>query len=99
MNSSINSHILLQIKDAIFCTAGNQTQQFFLFWSRVDGSAKDRSDYDIGCIWDTQLDPIIHGNLEDAFDSIPALIDFTDFTQVDNDFKDIAMKNIIWLKK
>jgi hypothetical protein len=35
--------------------------------------------------------------IEDDFENIPALIDFTDFSNVSQEFKELSMKNIIEL--
>ena len=72
---------------------------FFLFWSRVTGDCKEKSDYDIWVIGDTKLDSMKKMNIEEEFENIPALIDLIDFSQVNEDFKSIAMKDIIWLNK
>jgi hypothetical protein len=36
--------------------------------------------------------------IEEEFENIPALIDFIDFSEVNENFAKIAKKNIFWLK-
>ena len=53
----------------------------------------------IWVIWDKKLNIITKVDIEEAFENIPALIDFIDFSQVSEEFKTEAMKKIIWLNK
>lgn len=99
MTHNIDRKIFIKIKSIIFTNIENNSHDFFLFWSRVQGTASIKSDYDIWFIWETKLDPLIQANIEEAFEKIPALIDLIDFSKVSNDFKKEAMKNIIWLNK
>jgi len=99
MNKTIDKKILIKFKNIIFKFANTSKYDFFLFWSRVDWTAKEKSNYDIWVTWKEKLDSITKLNIDDAFDNIPVLIDFIDFTQVEKKFKTIAMKNIIWLSK
>jgi len=91
--------IILKIKRVIFENAWNIDYKFFLFGSRVNWTAKKRSDYDIWVIWEKKLDPLIRMKIEEWFENIPALIDFIDFSEVSESFSKIAKKNILWLKK
>ena len=97
MNKCIDREIIIRIKTILFKLDILKEYKFFLFGSRVDGTCKEKSDYDIWVIWEKKLDPEIKLFLEEEFENIPALIDFIDFTEVDENFKKIAMKNILWL--
>lgn len=72
---------------------------FFLYGSRAKGDFFFRSDYDIWILWKEKISNKIKFEIEDEFENIPALIDFTDFANVSPEFKENAMKNIIWLNK
>ncbi|MDQ7009092.1 MAG: nucleotidyltransferase domain-containing protein [Candidatus Gracilibacteria bacterium] len=101
MNKSIESYIFIKIKSIIFKNIKNLPYKFFLFGSRVKGDAKKRSDYDIGFISENgkKINSLILSDIQDGFDNIPAIIDLIDFSEVSEDFKKNAMKNIIWLNK
>jgi len=97
--NNIEKRIILKIKNIIFKNIKNNSHYFFLFGSRVDWTAKERSDYDIWFIWKKKLDTLIKSNIDDEFEKIPALIDLVDFSTVSDGFKKVAMKDIIWLNK
>ena len=92
---------VIKIKRIIFKYIKELDFNFFIFGSRVDWTYTDRSDYDIwytSPTWE-QLNSIILSDIEDEFDNIPILIDLINFDRVTDDFKKIAMKNVIWLNK
>ena len=91
--------IILKIKRVIFENAWHIDYKFFLFGSRANNTAKEKSDYDIWVIWEKKIPPLIRMKIEEWFEDIPALIDFIDFSEVSETFSKIAKKNIIWLKK
>jgi predicted nucleotidyltransferase len=101
MNDKIDTQIIIKIKSVIFKNIKQLKYKFFLFWSRVDWTAKERSDYDIWFISENniKLNPLILSNIQDNFNNIPAIIDLIDFSNVSEEFKNKAMKNIIWLNK
>jgi len=102
MNDTIDKSIIIRIKNILFRLEDLEKYRFFLFGSRVDWTAKEKSDYDIWviCRDETQkIDSLIKLELEEKFESIPALIDFVDFSEVNEKFKKNAMKNILWLNK
>jgi len=69
----------------------------FLFGSRAVGNAKPKSDIDIG-IWGNQRLPAVEKlTLEEELSEsiVPYKIDIVDFTQVDEDFKKMALEKII----
>ena len=99
MNKCIEKNIIIKIKTVIFKNVKTDKYKFFLYWSRANWTCRKRSDYDIWVIWDKKLDIITKVDIEEAFENIPALIDFTDFSQVSEEFKTEAMKKIIWLNK
>ncbi|MDQ7009971.1 MAG: nucleotidyltransferase domain-containing protein [Candidatus Gracilibacteria bacterium] len=98
-NKCIDRDIIIMIKTILFKLNILSEYRFFLFGSRVDGTCREKSDYDIGVIGKNKLDSEIKLDLEEEFENIPVLIDFIDFTQVDENFKKIAMKNVLWLTK
>jgi hypothetical protein len=93
--------IFIKIKSVIFKNIKDLPYKFFLFWSRVNWIAKEKSDYDIWFISDNwkNISPLILSDIQDWFDNIPALIDLIDFSEVSENFKKEAMKEIIWINK
>jgi len=91
--------ILKQINNVLGKYLDTKKYKFFLYWSRAKWDFFFRSDYDIWVLWKQKLKDSIKYQIEEDFENIPALIDFTDFSNVSEDFKKIAMKNIIWLNK
>lgn len=72
---------------------------FFLYGSRAKWDFFFRSDYDIWILWKEKISNKTKFKIEEEFENIPALIDFTDFANVSKEFKENAMKNVIWLNK
>jgi len=102
MNDTIDKSIIIRIKNILFRLEDLEKYRFFLFGSRADWTAKEKSDYDIWVICrkeNEKIDSLTKLELEEKFESIPALIDFVDFSEVNEKFKKIAMKNVIWLNK
>lgn len=95
MKTNIDKKILIKIKTSIFTHIKNNDFKFFLFGSRVEGTASEKSDYDIWFLGEKKLDPLVKENIKSDFDSIPAIIDLVDFSEVSEVFKKEALKNIL----
>ena len=95
----MNNEILQEIKKVLEKRLKNYNYKAFLYGSRARWDFNFRSDYDIWVILDKKLDILIKDQILEDFEHIPALIDFTDFSQVSKEFKRIATKDIIWIKK
>jgi predicted nucleotidyltransferase len=69
----------------------------FLFGSRADGTAKKTSDIDIGFIGSQPLSSVLKADMEYELGEsiIPYKVDLIDFSMTNNDFRQIALKNII----
>lgn len=93
----MDNDILIKIKSILEKYLDKNKYKFFLYWSRASWDYFFRSDYDIWVLWDEKIDTLIKYEIEKEFENIPALIDFTDFSQVSEEFKRIAMKKVIWL--
>jgi predicted nucleotidyltransferase len=65
-----------------------------LFGSRTAGTARDRSDFDVGVMGDTPLPLATFYKMEDLFDEIPTLyrIDWVDLNRVSPEFRREALK-------
>lgn len=98
-NPCIEREIIIRIKTILFKLPILPEYRFFLFGSRVEWTCREKSDYDIWVIWPQKLDAEIKLDIEEQFESVPALIDFIDFAHVDEKFKKIAMKNVLWLTR
>lgn len=71
----------------------------FVFGSRADGSAHQRSDIDIGILGKQALPVVIKLNIEEKLEesNIPLRVDLIDFFKADPVFKREALKNtVIW---
>lgn len=71
----------------------------FVFGSRADGTAHQRSDIDIGILGKQALPAFIKLDIEEKLEdsNIPLRIDFVDFFKADKAFRAEALKNtIIW---
>ncbi len=68
--------------------------RFFLFGSRVSGKYNERSDYDFGIEAKEKISVKIKFAIQDELDALPILqkIDFVDFSQTSQSFKNEAMK-------
>lgn len=71
----------------------------FVFGSRADGSAHQRSDIDIGVLGKQALPAIIKLSIEEKLEesNIPLRVEVIDFYNADQAFKNQAFKNrIVW---
>lgn len=71
----------------------------FLFGSRADHTAHQRSDIDIGILGKQALPAFIKMDIEEEFENsnIPLRVDFIDFYKVDEAFKKEALKGaVVW---
>ncbi len=68
----------------------------FLFGSRATGHAGPRSDYDVGVIGPQPLPSRAYSDIEDTLDALPTLhrIDWVDFNQVSERFRERAMQQV-----
>lgn len=71
----------------------------FLFGSRADGTAKERSDYDIGIDCDGALPAITWTKIQEDIEKMPTLfkIDVVDFKETTGRFREVAKGHIIEL--
>lgn len=97
MNKYIENKIIIKIKDVIFKYVKDKSHKFFIYWSRVKWDIRRTSDYDIWVIWDEPLNIVTFYDIKEEFEKIPALIDFTDFSKINEKFKSEAMKDMIYL--
>lgn len=100
IKSMINDYISLT-KSIVLSNIDKKEFDVFLFGSRANGTFHEMSDIDIGILGKVALDVITKGKLEDAiYESIvPFKVDIIDFNNAAEDFKKIAMKNIIYWNK
>lgn len=91
--------VLLEAVDAAVAgpLSGYRPLRVFLFGSRARGSADVRSDYDIGVDAGRPLDARDMADLRDLLDAAPILarVDVVDFRQVDAQFREIALRNVV----
>lgn len=93
----MNNDILNLIKVTVEKYLWKDKYKIFLYGSRARWDNDFRSDYDIWILWWT-IDYKIKSDIEDDIEeNVPALVDITDFSSVSDDFRNLAMKNIIYL--
>lgn len=68
----------------------------FLFGSRAAGTARWRSDFDVGIYGDKPMALNVFYRIEDKLEELPTLyrIDWVDFNRVDPGFRKRALKHI-----
>ncbi len=69
----------------------------FLFGSRADGTARERSDYDMGILPENELRNGELGEIKEELENLSTLykIDVINFKNVSKNFYDVATQNII----
>jgi len=69
--------------------------RLFLFGSRAAGTARARSDFDVGVVGAGPLPVALFYAIEDAFDALPTLhkIDWVDFAHVSPQFRQQALQH------
>ena len=73
--------------------------KIFLFGSRALGTASSRSDIDLGIDIGRPIPPEKIVLLREVFYDLPILqkVDLVDFSLVDSDFREVAMKGVVTL--
>lgn len=68
----------------------------FIFGSRANGKATNRSDYDIGIEAEEKISALTLGQIGEELNNLPILqkIDVVDFSTVGKEFKNIALQKI-----
>jgi predicted nucleotidyltransferase len=68
----------------------------FLFGSRVNGKASERSDYDIGLEVSGKIAPGVLMDIEDELKALRIMqkIDLVNFANVSPEFKEVALRDI-----
>jgi len=85
------------VKEIVLKKAPLDKYAIFLFGSRAAGNAHKMSDIDVGFLGQTDLPMLLKEEIEHEIEEsiVPYHVDLIDFNQVDNDFKEEALKNII----
>jgi predicted nucleotidyltransferase len=70
------------------------TYRVFLFGSRAEHTASERSDYDIGVEGSQQVPPDARRRILEAFEALPTLakIELVDFATAGEDFRETALR-------
>jgi predicted nucleotidyltransferase len=92
-----------QIKQWLKTTLNDNLQgisyRAFIFGSQANKQELSRSDIDLGILADNEIPAINMFKISKAIEDLPMLykIDLVDFTQVNSDFRAVALKNVEWL--
>ncbi len=84
-----------RMKNIIFNELDKNDYKVFLFWSRAKWKYKNNSDYDIWILWKQRLNYSKYLKLKRLLNELPYLVDVVDFALVDDDFKNLALKDTI----
>jgi predicted nucleotidyltransferase len=90
----------LQIKEWLTATLRDNlndiTYRAFIFGSQANREELIRSDIDVGILADNEIPAINMVRISNAIEDLPMLykIDLVDFTQVDEKFRSVALKNV-----
>ncbi|OGC06758.1 hypothetical protein A2230_01865 [candidate division WOR-1 bacterium RIFOXYA2_FULL_36_21] len=73
-----------------------QHYKVFYFGSQVNGDATSRSDFDVGIDAGKKISSETKLDIQQDMDNLPVMqkIEIVDFSQVDSEFKKVALKNI-----
>ena len=95
MNVNREQQILEKIKEVLNRISGDLVgYRVFLFGSRATGTAKERSDFDIGILGSRKLPLRIFYKIDDLFDKLETLysIDLVDMHEVSDSFRRDALR-------
>ena len=92
----MSKKVELEIKKIIFQFLDPKKYKVFIFGSRARGKARKYSDYDIGILGKRPLPSYLKVLIEEALEesNLPFKVDIVDFSNVSEDFKKVALKNI-----
>ncbi|KKU80769.1 hypothetical protein A2875_04845 [Candidatus Gottesmanbacteria bacterium RIFCSPHIGHO2_01_FULL_46_14] len=90
---------LLFIKKTLRTHLPDPSYRFFLFGSRVTGYARRFSDFDIGIEGETPVSPNTMGVIKEELEesNLPYKVDIVDFSTVDPEFRNLALKHTQYL--
>ncbi|MHB8742017.1 MAG: nucleotidyltransferase domain-containing protein [Sulfuricaulis sp.] len=73
--------------------------RIYLFGSRASGTARERSDFDVGVLGEQPLPLKTFYKIEDIFDDLPTLyrIDWVDLNRASPEFRDRALRRTVIL--
>ena len=73
--------------------------QVFIFGSRAEGRARRWSDIDVGILGEKRVPLSVLGLMNEELEnsSIPLKVDVVDFSRVSKDFREEALKEVVYL--
>ena len=87
------------LKTTLEDNLGDISYRAFIFGSQANRIELIRSDIDLGILAEEEIPAINMVRISKAIEELPMLytIDLVDFTQVDEKFRSVALKNVEWL--
>lgn len=88
-----------ELQKLVLSVPGITDYAVFLFGSRAEGSAKERSDFDVGIFGRQRINSFVLANLEEYIEesNFPYRVDIIDFLTCSEAFKKEALKKIeLW---
>jgi len=88
-----------EFKKIVFSHLDSSVYKAFIFGSRATGTNRKYSDIDLGIVARTKVPTTTMFDLEDEFDqsNLPFKVDVVDFNNVSENFKKVALKNVLYL--
>lgn len=88
-----------EVKEIIFKHLNPGRNRVFIFGSRASGTDVKYSDIDLGIETEKEIPGYLISEIEEDFENsdIPYRVDVVDFSRVSEDFKRVALKDVIYL--
>jgi predicted nucleotidyltransferase len=100
---SMKKEYLAKIKEILDQYMGNEPVEAFIFGSRATGKAKITSDFDIGIRYQKgcKSDEVKLSKLREAFEesTLPFDVDVVDIDETGKEFREEALKKVIYIKR
>ena len=95
----MDTNLIADIKKITFEFLNAEDFKVFVFGSRATGTNLKFSDVDLGIEPKKQISPGLISRIEEAFENsnLPYKVDVVDFSKVSEKFKEVAMKDVIYL--
>lgn len=92
---------LENIKECVLASLAGEDVAIALFGSMARGKVHAGSDVDIAVLprgpWDKRKLTFLRERLEEL--NVPYVVELVDFSEVSNDFREIALENSLWWKE
>lgn len=93
------TQIIFWLKEILQKNLADISYRAFIFGSQANLQELRRADIDVGLIGNKEIQPQHLSKINEAIENLPMLynVDIVDFSNVDEQFKTVAFRNIEWL--